>query len=35
MSVLFHCYSNNEVFVSMSLCLILYMYCFFTLFIEL
>ena len=29
MSVLFHCYSNCKVFVSMSVCLILYMYCFF------
>ena len=26
MSVLFHCNSNCEVFVSMSVCLILYMY---------
>ena len=32
MSVLFHCYSNNEAFVSMSLCLILYMYCFYSLY---
>ena len=35
MSVLFHCNSNCEVFVSMSVCLILYMYVFFSLFIEL
>ena len=26
MSVLFHCYSNCKVFVSMSVCLILYIY---------